>query len=288
MTKLLFPMINVGISQGSFGSFSHQGQAAIDTAGKDTSAEDFLASAPGVITYGDSNETWMKFDGEIEDIDGNKYTNVHMGAFHSPLDKDKKVGQRLGLLEDYSNEGKEGNATGNHKHVVLTQKNIDWSYKSNMIPEKFLFLKRGVHNFIYNKSQYPLFWISDPRNEYVDQLQVLNNALRIRKTPSLKGTIIGHAEKGYWTFTETKQADGYTWYKVYNDMWIAEVEGTSKLVKAKPPKPDPKPIEELPKEPTKATPEPIKEDYKLIWECPKDGIYKIKAAKGQKLFIKGE
>ena len=57
--------------------------------------------------------------------------------------------------------------------------------------------------------------------------------IRIRKTPSLKGSVITQvATSTNFTYTETKQADGYTWYKIsYNgsDAWIAKTDSVTVL-----------------------------------------------------------
>ena len=57
--------------------------------------------------------------------------------------------------------------------------------------------------------------------------------IRIRKTPSLSGTVITQVSTTTnFSYTETKQADGYTWYKIsYNgsDAWIAKTDSVSVL-----------------------------------------------------------
>jgi len=48
-----------------------------------------------------------------------------------------------------------------------------------------------------------------------DQVKILVSDLRVRTKPSLKGTIIGYAEKNdYHTFTEVVEADGIKWYNI--------------------------------------------------------------------------
>ncbi len=57
--------------------------------------------------------------------------------------------------------------------------------------------------------------------------------IRIRKTPSLSGTVITQVSTTTnFSYTETRQADGYTWYKIsYNgsDAWIAKTDSVSVL-----------------------------------------------------------
>jgi hypothetical protein len=68
------------------------------------------------------------------------------------------------------------------------------------------------------------------RNIEINQLEVIKDKLRIRTEPSLKGEILGFAEKGYYNDLETKVADGYTWHKVDEYNWLADVDGYVKLL----------------------------------------------------------
>ena len=45
--------------------------------------------------------------------------------------------------------------------------------------------------------------------------------LRIRKTPSLRGEIVGFAEKGIHNYYDTTTADGYKWYSIGENEWVA-------------------------------------------------------------------
>lgn len=63
-----------------------------------------------------------------------------------------------------------------------------------------------------------------PRDTSVNQVYVSNDRLRIRRQPSLSGDILGYASIGYYNVLSTKDNDGYTWYKLDNDKYIANVE----------------------------------------------------------------
>lgn len=62
------------------------------------------------------------------------------------------------------------------------------------------------------------------RNTAVDQIETLDITLRIREKPSLDGTIVGHVQLGYYNVLDRKEADGYTWYKLANNRWCADIE----------------------------------------------------------------
>jgi len=55
----------------------------------------------------------------------------------------------------------------------------------------------------------------EKRKTDTDQVKILVSDLRVRTKPSLKGEIIGYAEKNdYHTFTEVVEADGIKWYNI--------------------------------------------------------------------------
>lgn len=67
-----------------------------------------------------------------------------------------------------------------------------------------------------------------PRNKLEDQLLEKSTILRVRTSPSLKGTVLGYLKANvYYNWSETKVADGYTWYKLADNQWVAK---TSSMV----------------------------------------------------------
>lgn len=67
------------------------------------------------------------------------------------------------------------------------------------------------------------------RKYFMNQIEVLRDKLHERKSPSLKGEIIGYAKIGIYDYSEVVEADGYKWYKIGANNWIAYVEGYSKV-----------------------------------------------------------
>ncbi len=59
----------------------------------------------------------------------------------------------------------------------------------------------------------------------IDQIQVVGNQLRCRKEPNLNGEVFGYIDYGIYNIIDTQDNDGYTWYKIDQDKWIAGVEG---------------------------------------------------------------
>ena len=71
-----------------------------------------------------------------------------------------------------------------------------------------------------------------PRNENVNQIQTLDNDLRIRTQPDLSGSIVGHVGIGYYNVLDTKKAtdedkasvEGLEcWYEIAPSRWIANI-----------------------------------------------------------------
>lgn len=64
------------------------------------------------------------------------------------------------------------------------------------------------------------------RNETIDQIETTDESLRIRTEPSLSAEIVGHVEIGYYNVLDKTEADGYTWYKIADDRWVADITTT--------------------------------------------------------------
>ena len=67
------------------------------------------------------------------------------------------------------------------------------------------------------------------RNTNVNQIYVSVTNLRVRSTPSTSGSSIGYASKGYYNYYDTKTANGYTWYRIGTNQWIAHSSSWSKV-----------------------------------------------------------
>lgn len=61
------------------------------------------------------------------------------------------------------------------------------------------------------------------RNEAVDQIETTDISLRIRTEPSLEGETVGHVQLGYYNVSSKNEADGYTWYQIQKDRWVANI-----------------------------------------------------------------
>lgn len=148
--------------------------------------------------------------GNYLDID---YPRLNIKVFYAHLDKVYvKKGDNVSHNTCIGLTGTTGKSTGIHLHLGL--KINGGSYSD---PNKYDYI--------------PPSDLVDPteRKYFMNQIEVLKDKLRERKTPSLKGEIIGFAKIGIYDYSETVEAEGYKWYKIGESNWIAYVEGYSKV-----------------------------------------------------------
>ena len=87
--------------------------------------------------------------------------------------------------------------------------------------------------FIYLPWDKPLSYVGTPveRDSTKYQCEVIYGALRARKRPEMnEAVILGYANKGVYDVLETKDmtaeaSNGYFWYRVEPEMWIARKDG---------------------------------------------------------------
>lgn len=113
---------------------------------------------------------------------------------------------------------------GTYGHVQFMETDTMYSEYSNGNPDSFrngtFERKSNLIGFLH----YPNEVLSPvDRNTGVDQIQTTDTSLRIRNKPSLNGEIMGYVQVGYYNVLDSKEADGYTWYKLGNGRWCANV-----------------------------------------------------------------
>lgn len=107
-----------------------------------------------------------------------------------------------------------------------------WYFSQNPNPSQVMKITDGgMHSFrLKTKKE---ITPNVEKDEYKNQIEVKVSELRVRSTPSLNGIILGYANKGFYNFYETKDNDGYTWYKIANDQWIASSKDWTNIYLAK-------------------------------------------------------
>lgn len=196
------------ITQGFGGSNNHRG---LDLVGKDYTIDDVVSYAAGnvlmaVTGYGNGegegvNWRYGNFV-KIQHDDGTVCLYAHLER------ASVSVGQRVGQGQTLGRMGNSGNSFGAHLHWEYWSKN---DYYSNIDPSPYLQPKEPI---VLPKAV--------ERNKNKRQFQVdYNDNLRVRKTASLNGEIVGILNAGIYDFNESKTAEGYLWVKVGSNMWCA-------------------------------------------------------------------
>ena len=143
-------------------------------------------------------------------------------------------------------KGKPAYATDGAGHVAIVEQiNADGSllisesgYKSYIFRNRTINNKNGnwgagssyhFQGFIYNPH---IVKVTDPvpRNEEVNQLKILKDTLRVRAGAGLDADILQLAKVGIYNDLESVDADGYTWHKIAENNWVADVKDYVELL----------------------------------------------------------
>lgn len=179
-------------------------------------------------------------------MDAKSFYIVARDTYHFPVGTEPKIGAIACWSGGSNGQGHVASVEVNNKngtwklamsgHNAYVFKVVNASKKNNWgMPKSYKF-----QGFVYNPYiQFAEITKPVERNVEVNQLEVIKNKLRIRTEPNLKGEILGFAELGYYNDLETCEADGYTWHKVDENNWLAQVDGYVQIF----PKEEPKQIE---------------------------------------------
>lgn len=140
-------------------------------------------------------------------------------------------GQKIGFM------GNSGYSCGQHLHFELRKGGNSKTYAVD--PLDHLTVQNDLvisANTLYPeriKKGTPTGYVGTPvvRNTKVDQVEVLATVLRARKRPEMNdGVVLGFANPGIYNVLEQRDmtheaSNGYLWYKIQDDMWIAAKEG---------------------------------------------------------------
>lgn len=237
MQKALFPISKTWVSQ-AMGVGSHTGTLAIDFGVLNPyNVTALTAPFDGTIMHVDpaSKGGGIAFqsDNKVMYANGKEdYMTLWTGHDNNP----PKVGTKFKQGQVYSHMGTAGGVQ-KHCHLevqaskfIMPTKTVPTPYGNtykldNAIePYKALFLHKDdlIKYSPYTWTVEPAY-IGTPveRDEYKDQIQVISTILNARKTPELKGTRLGFINPGIYDIIDSKSNDGYTWYEVEKNVWIA-------------------------------------------------------------------
>ena len=174
-----------------------------------------------VLKHDDVDCTWIT-----------RYWHFKKGSVVVKKGQTVKQGDKLGL------RGNTGISTGTHLHFEIWKCPKGYTYKSSdaskyaVDPSKITFVFEG--QFFDPRSEFQLSAkpeeLEEPKPVAIDptkhQVEVIADVLRVRETPSLNGNQLFMADKGVYNVIQTKEADGYLWYEIETDRWIATKEGS--------------------------------------------------------------
>lgn len=253
MEKAVLNVKELNVTQGMNGSYSHNGELAIDL-GK--ACEYFKAPFTGTIKriYTNTNTVWLESLEKVKYADGTEDYMTVMTT-HDNSVTNLYVGKVIKQGETYYQPGTKGKATGSHIHLGVGkgkftgngwtkgkyQPKIDgyaWPINNQYDITKALFVHKDVKqtNPMYDWKETDTLIVDNvttnvERNESMEQIEVLVTQLRVRKEASLKGEVLGYANLGFYNVLDKKEADGYLWVKIAEGQWIAtsEEQGWTKL-----------------------------------------------------------
>ncbi|MGN1323731.1 MAG: peptidoglycan DD-metalloendopeptidase family protein [Bacilli bacterium] len=206
----------------------------------------------------------------------NNYTTryLHMKLGSVRVKKGDKV--KKGSIIGYT--GATGYVTGTHVHFEI---------RNNNIAEDPLPYLEGTNKIIKTKIYLGTKVTKDTTK---DQIMIKENVtdLRVRESPN--GKILGYINPGIYNIISKDTKDGYDWYQIDTDYYIAydpkwatlylketslniDLEKQIEILKQK--------VEQLTKEN-----ESLKEEGKLIYTATQNDIYAIKLYQGEKLYLK--
>ena len=193
------------ITQYYGGENNHLG---IDIVGKNYTIDTVLAHTSGTVVLiqtgqvNNQGSTGNASYGNFVKINhGNGYYTLyaHLNNVSVKVGDKVKIGQELGEM------GNTGNSYGSHTHFEV--------FKNNVRVNPLEYLDKDLFNSVTE---------SVTRDENKNQLRVNVDNLRVRKEASINSEIIGAAKQNaIYNFYETVNKDGYTWYRIDDNEWVA-------------------------------------------------------------------
>ena len=188
------------------------GHLGIDLVGANYTIDDVVAHSSGVVVLVQTgrinnqgsigNESYGNFV-KIDHGNGWQTLYAHLQTVDVVVGEEVIQGQLIGTM------GNTGNSYGAHLHFEV--------WKNNVRIDPYEYLDRNLLERVTG---------TVIRDEQKNQLKVNVVDLRIRKSPSVSSDILGLAIlDGIYNYYETYEAEGYIWYKIGEDNWVAGGDG---------------------------------------------------------------
>ena len=115
-------------------------------------------------------------------------------------------------------------------NATINNDNGRWGLSSSFYFRGFIYQQPDVQEWIRGITP------NVERDKYKDQIEVKVPELRVRTSPSLNGGILGYAGIGFYNYYATKEVDGYVWYMIAENQWIASNDEWTTIYPAEKPK----------------------------------------------------
>ena len=193
--------------------WSSSNHTALDIVKEGYQLDTIIAHTKGTVVWiqtGQSNNQGSSGNASYGNCVKIKHPNGYY-TLYAHLDSVKvKLNQAVDTAQELGYMGNTGNSYGGHLHFEVR----------NTTDTK-------IDPYTYLNADLPNMNPVTPtvnRDETKDQLQVLANDLNVRKGAGTNQTVIGVAkEKGIYNYYEKKDATGYTWYRIADSQWVANV-----------------------------------------------------------------
>ena len=184
-----------------------------------------------IISPADGKITGVVNNYATQDKSGNSYGNyvrIDHGngiiTFHAHLVKGSvcvKVGDKVKQGQRIGRMGTTGRSGGVHLHTEVRVNGV----QQDPMKYYYAFPKQALGSDIINGTDKILYYDEIKpveRDTSKDQLKTLVY-INVRLEPSTKGAILGQATTGsIFNYYETKEADGYLWFKIADSQWLAQ------------------------------------------------------------------
>jgi len=185
----------------------------------------------------DSKVSYVGYDNSLGNyivFTYDKENNTIIYRFFHLRDKPKfKIGETVKRGQQVGIMGTTGYSTGVHLHFEYwicpkgyKYRNEDKvKYAKNPLDYCYLFETQEVNSDDQNKVIKVVGTsLKTERDKTKNQIEIVEKLLRCRNNVGTNSTILGYIDLGIYDFSDVKENNGYKWYKIDNDKWVAGID----------------------------------------------------------------